>query len=44
MLTQHKKDEIKKLQSSFIWLWINTSNDEDKDDLVQKFLKVHYLK
>jgi 2,3-bisphosphoglycerate-independent phosphoglycerate mutase len=43
-LTQHKKDEIKKLQSSFIWLWINANNEEEKNDLVQKFLKVHYLK
>lgn len=43
-LIEYKRDEIKKLESSFIWLWINASSEDEKKELVDRFLKTHYLK
>jgi hypothetical protein len=36
-----KKDEIKQLESSFIWVWINSKTEEDKNNVVDKFMKKH---
>jgi hypothetical protein len=38
-LIQKKKDEIKKIESSFIWLWINAKTDEEKNKVVEMFVK-----
>ncbi len=43
-LIEYKKNEIKVLESSFVWLWINSDNEIEKNMLVYKFLKTHYLK
>jgi hypothetical protein len=43
-LIEYKKNEIKELESSFVWLWINSDNEIEKNMLVYKFLKTHYLK
>jgi len=37
-----KKDEIKKIESSFIWLWLITPNENDKNELVDRFIEKHY--
>lgn len=38
-LIQTKKDDIKKIESSFIWLWINAKSDEEKNKIVDMFVK-----
>jgi hypothetical protein len=43
-LIELKKTELKSIETSFIWLWLNAQNDDEKNGLVHKFLKVHYLK
>jgi hypothetical protein len=43
-LIESKKDEIKKIESSFIWLWLTASNENDKKDLVDGFIERHYSK
>jgi len=41
-LIDSKKDDIKKIESSFIWLWINASNESEKNELVDRFIEKHY--
>lgn len=41
-LIESKKDEIKKIESSFIWLWITAANENDKNELVDRFIGKHY--
>ena len=36
-----KKEKIKSLENSFIWLWIKATNDIDKDKIVDLFIKTH---
>ena len=38
-LIQSKKNEIKKVESSFIWLWINAKTEQEKDKLVKLFVQ-----
>jgi hypothetical protein len=38
-LIQKKKEEIKKIESSFIWLWISAKTDEEKYKVVELFVK-----
>lgn len=38
-LIQSKKNEIKKIESSFIWLWINAQNEEEKVKVVNMFVQ-----
>jgi hypothetical protein len=38
-LINTKKDNIKKIESSFIWLWLNAKNEEEKNKLVEMFVK-----
>ena len=38
-LIQKKKEEIKKIDSSFIWLWVNGKSDEEKDKIIDLFVK-----
>jgi hypothetical protein len=38
-LIKNKKDGIKKIESSFIWLWVNAKNDEEKDNIVKMFVE-----
>ena len=41
-LIEMKRQEIKNIESSFIWTWIKTETDEQKDNLVSQFIKTHY--
>ena len=41
-LIESKKNDIKKLESSFICLWINSNNDDEKNKLVDYFINKHY--
>ena len=43
-LIESKKDEIKKIESSFIWLWLIAPNENDKNELVDRFIEKHYSK
>lgn len=43
-LIESKKTEINKLESSFVWLWINAKNETEKTQIITNFLKTHYLK
>lgn len=41
-LIEIKKQDITKLENSFVWLWINSSDDL-KMGVVDSFIKTHYL-
>ena len=34
-----KKEEIKKIESSFVWLWMKANTDEEKHKVVEMFIK-----
>ena len=36
-----KKSQLKSLESSFIWLWINAKTDADKESIVDLFVQKH---
>lgn len=36
-----KKKELKEIGSSFLWLWVNETNDEKKMEIINKFIKTH---
>lgn len=41
-LIENKKNDIKKIESSFIWLWINSNSEDEKNKLVDEFINKHY--
>lgn len=41
-LIENKKNDIKKIESSFIWLWINSNSEDEKNKLVDDFINKHY--
>jgi hypothetical protein len=41
-LIESKKEEIKKIEYSFIWLWLTAPNENDKNELVDRFIEKHY--
>lgn len=43
-LIELKRQEIKNIESSFIWTWIKTETQEKKDGLVDQFIKTHHQK
>jgi hypothetical protein len=43
-LIEFKKNEIKQLESSFVWVWLNSESEVEKNMVIYKFLKTHYLK
>ena len=38
-LINNKRENIKKIEASFIWLWLNAKTDEEKNKLVEMFVK-----
>jgi len=42
-LIEVKKEDILKLERSFVWLWINAQSEVEKIDVVNSFIKAHYL-
>jgi len=42
-LIEVKKGEIKNLESSFIWIWMSAEDAPSKENVVQSFIKTHYL-
>lgn len=38
-----KKEDITKLEKSFVWSWLNCATDEEKLNIVNSFIKTHYL-
>ncbi len=42
LLISNQKDEIKKIESSFIWLWINSETDEEKSKIIQMFVDQNF--
>jgi len=43
-LIQFKKDQIKKLEDSFIWQWLLNETAEAKQEIVTQFIKINYLR
>lgn len=39
-LVEIKKQEVKKLESSIIWMWIHTDDEKTKEQLVMQYLKL----
>ena len=42
-LIELKKQNIKSLESSYVWLWINSSSEDEKTRIVNQFIEQHYL-
>jgi hypothetical protein len=42
-LIERKKNDIKQLEQSFIWIWINSETALEREVVVQSFIKTHYL-
>ena len=38
-----KKQNIKSIESSYVWLWINGSSEDEKTRIVNQFIEQHYL-
>jgi hypothetical protein len=38
-----KKQNIKSIESSYVWLWINGSSEDEKIRIVNPFIEQHYL-
>lgn len=38
-LIKTKKDEIKKIECSFIWLWVNAKDDDEKNKIITMFVE-----
>lgn len=38
-----KKQNIKSIESSYVWLWINGSSEDEKIRIVNQFIEQHYL-
>ena len=38
-LIDKKREELKKIDGSFIWLWLTAQNDEEKENIVTMFIK-----
>ena len=41
-LVNHKKNSLKNVESSFIWKWVHSKTDEEKEDLLNGFIDTHY--
>ena len=40
-LIQAKKDELKNIEASFIWLWLHAKNEDEQNNLVKIFVGKH---
>ena len=38
-LIKQKKDELKKIESSFIWLWFTAENEDNKNKIIELFVR-----
>ena len=41
-LIDSKKNDIKKIEDSFIWLWIMAGDETEQNNLVERFIEKHY--
>ena len=37
-LIEIKKSEIRRIEESFIWVWINSKSEEEKQKIVDRFI------
>ena len=40
-IVDDKKQEIKEVEKSFLWLWANTESNDKKNELINNFIKKH---
>ena len=43
-LIESKKNDLKLMEGSFIWIWANADDDIKKEEIVELFIKNNYLK
>lgn len=43
-LIESKKNDLKLMEGSFIWIWANADDDTKKEEIVELFIKNNYLK
>ena len=43
-LIESKKNDLKLMEGSFIWIWANADDDIKKEESVELFIKNNYLK
>ncbi len=44
ILIDHKKNSLKGIESSFIWKWVHTNDEEQKEKLINDFVEINYKK
>jgi len=40
-IIEDKKKEVRSVESSFLWLWVNSKTQEEKDEIINKFIKLN---
>jgi hypothetical protein len=43
-IINEKKQKLKSVEVSFLWLWANSPSQEQKDELINQFLSKHNKK
>ena len=43
-IVNEKKQELKSLETSFLWLWVNAKTDEEKNQIILQFVNQHIKK
>jgi hypothetical protein len=43
-IVNEKKQELKSLETSFLWLWDNAKTDEEKNQIILQFVNQHIKK
>ena len=43
-IVEDKKKQLKSVETSFLWLWVNSDTQEKKDQLINQFLNKHNKK
>ena len=42
ILIDHKKNSLKGIETSFIWKWVHTNDEEQKEKIINDFVDINY--
>jgi Mg2+ and Co2+ transporter CorA len=43
-IVNEKKQELRIMETSFLWLWVNAKTDEEKNQIILQFVNQHIKK
>ena len=41
-LIDHKKNSLKGIETSFIWKWVHTNDEQEKEKIINDFIEINY--